>query len=195
MNGKLKNDFVSMLKMTPLYESDNTALQAYYKLLLQMRRVRVLFNLPTWRKNIMGGWYFLGANFVLPFGKHRGGLDVMRDLKNRFKKLKDGVVDPELEIIFNRMGELGLLGSSPNMAVFGDINQSFMDDRRCTCGKAWGWLPKGMQKAQRELGVRQSRIAYHYGFIDDYTKMIAYLTKRENFARRLESNPEGKSAN
>jgi predicted DNA-binding protein YlxM (UPF0122 family) len=195
MNGKaVKNDFVSMLKMTPLYESDNTALQAYYKLLLQMRRVRVLFNLPTWRKNIMGGWYFLGANFVLPFGKHRGGLDVMRDLKNRFKKLKDGVVDPELEIVFNRMGELGLLGSSPNMAVFGDINQSFMDQiDGVPAEKAWGWLPKGMQKAQRELGVRQSRIAYHYGFIDDYTKMIAYLTKRENFARRLESNPEGKA--
>ena len=195
MNGKaVKNDFVSMLKMTPLYESDNTALQAYYKLLLQMRRVRVLFNLPTWRKNIMGGWYFLGANFVLPFGKHRGGLDVMRDLKNRFKKLKDGVVDPELEIVFNRMGELGLLGSSPNMAVFGDINQSFMDQiDGVPAEQAWGWLPKGMQKAQRELGVRQSRIAYHYGFIDDYTKMIAYLTKRENFARRLESNPEGKS--
>ena len=53
MNGKaVKNDFAGMLKQTPLYQSDSKTLQAYYKLLLQMRRVRVLYNLPTWRKNI-----------------------------------------------------------------------------------------------------------------------------------------------
>ena len=195
MNGKaVKNDFVSMLKQTPLYQSDNKALQAYYKLLLQMRRVRVLYNIPTWRKNIMGGWYFLGANFVLPFNKHRGGFTIMKDLSNRFKKMKDGVVDPDLEIVLNRMGELGLLGSSPNMGMFTDINQSFIDQIEGVSPElAWKWLPEGMKKAQRELGTKAARVAYQYGFIDDYTKMIAYLTKRENFAKRLESNPEGKS--
>ena len=195
MNGKaVKNDFVGMLKQTPLYQSDKKAMQAYYKLLLQMRRVRVLYNIPTWRKNIMGGWYFLGANFVLPFNKHRGGLTIMKDLSNRFKKMKDGVVDPDLEIVLNRMGELGLLGSSPNMGMFTDINQSFIDQIEGVSPElAWKWLPEGMKKAQRELGTKAARVAYQYGFIDDYTKMIAYLTKRENFAKRLESNPEGKS--
>ena len=194
MNGKaVKNDFVGMLKQTPLYQSDNKVLQAYYQLLLQMRRVRVLYNLPTWRKNIMGGWYFLGANFVLPFNKHRGGLTVMKDLSNRFKKMKTGQVDPELEVVLNRMGELGLLGSSPNMGMFSDINESFMAQLEGVSPEvAWKWLPEGVKKTQRELGVRAARTAYQYGFIDDYTKMIAYLTKRENFAKRLESNPEGK---
>ena len=195
MNGKaVKNDFAGMLKQTPLYQSDSKALQAYYKLLLQMRRVRVLYNLPTWRKNIMGGWYFLGANFVLPYNKHRGGLTVMKDLQNRFKKMKDGVTDPEIEKILNRMGELGLLGSSPNMGMFTDINQSFMDQLNGVSPEvAWRWLPEGLKQAQRKMGTRAARIAYQYGFIDDYTKMIAYLTKRENFAKRLESNPNGKS--
>jgi hypothetical protein len=197
MTGKaVKNDFVSMLKQTPLYQSDNKVMQGYYKLLLQMRRVRVLYNLPTWRKNIMGGWYFLGANFVLPFNKHRGGLTAMKDLQNRFKKMKDGKLDPEYEAILDRMGELGLLGSSPNMGMFSDINESFMQQLDGVSPEvAWKWLPAGVQKAQRELGVRAARTAYQYGFIDDYTKMIAYLTKRENFAKRLESNPEGKSYN
>jgi len=195
MNGKaVKNDFAGMLKQTPLYQSDSKALQAYYKLLLQMRRVRVLYNLPTWRKNIMGGWYFLGANFVLPYNKHRGGLTVMKDLQNRFKKMKDGVADPEVETVLNRMGELGLLGSSPNMGLFTDINQSFIDQLNGVSPEvAWKWLPEGLKQAQRKMGTRAARIAYQYGFIDDYTKMIAYLTKRENFAKRLASNPEGKS--
>lgn len=195
MNGKaVKNDFVGMLKQTPLYQSDNKALQAYYQLLLQMRRVRVLYNLPTWRKNIMGGWYFLAANFVLPYNKHRGGFTVMKDLKNRFKKMKEGVVDPELELVLNRMGELGLLGSSPNMGMFSDINQSFIDQiEGVSPDVAWNWLPQAVKNAQRKGKTRAARVAYQYGFIDDYTKMIAYLTKRENFAKRLESNPEGKS--
>jgi len=195
MSGKaVKNDFVSMLKQTPLYQSDSKVMQGYYKLLLQMRRVRVLYNMPTWRKNIMGGWYFLGANFVLPYNKHRGGLTAMKDLKNRFKKMKDGKLDPEYEKILDRMGELGLLGSSPNMGMFSDINDSFIQQLEGVSPElAWNWLPAGLKKAQREVGVKAARAAYQYGFIDDYTKMIAYLTKRENFAKRLESNPEGKS--
>jgi hypothetical protein len=49
------------------------------------------------------------------------------------------------------------------------------------------------KSAQRELGIRQARVAYQYGFIDDYTKVVAYLSKRENFAKRLASNPEGRT--
>jgi hypothetical protein len=195
-NKYVKNDFVGMLKMTPLYstEENQKFLQGYYRLLLQMRRVRVLYNLPTWRKNIMGGWYFLAANFVLPYGKERGGLTVMKDLKNRFKKMKEGQVDPELEVVLNRMGELGLLGSSPNMALFGDINDSFMAMiNGQNADTAWGWLPGKIKEANNKLGQKAARVAYQYGFIDDYTKMIAYLTKRENFAKRLESNPDGKA--
>ena len=72
MKGKaIKKDFVSMLKLTPMYQADNKVLQWYYDLLLQMRRVRVLYNLPTWRKNIMGGWYFLMSNGVLPYNQER----------------------------------------------------------------------------------------------------------------------------
>jgi len=195
MNGKaVRNDFVSQLKLTPMYQSDSKFWQGYYNLLLQMRRVRVLYNLPTWRKNIMGGWYFLTANGVMPYNEERGGFTVIQDLRNRFKKMKEGELDPEMEVVLDKMGALGLLGASPNYGILGDINQSYYDMMTgVDPNDAWGWLPQQMQKAQRELGVRQARIAYQYGFIDDYTKMIAYLSKRENFAKRLASNPDGRS--
>jgi hypothetical protein len=195
MNGKaVRNDFVSQLKLTPMYQSDSKFWQGYYNLLLQMRRVRVLYNLPTWRKNIMGGWYFLTANGVMPYNEERGGFTIIQDLRNRFKKMKEGELDPEMEVVLDKMGALGLLGASPNYGMLGDINQSYYDMMTgVDPNDAWGWLPQQMQKAQRELSVRQARIAYQYGFIDDYTKMIAYLSKRENFAKRLASNPDGRS--
>lgn len=195
MNGKaVRNDFVSQLKLTPMYQSDSKFWQGYYNLLLQMRRVRVLYNIPTWRKNIMGGWYFLTANGVMPYNEDRGGFTIIKDLRNRLKKMKDGELDPEMEAFFDRIGALGLLGASPNYGMLGDINQSYYDMMTgVDPNDAWGWLPQQMQKAQRDLGVRQARIAYQYGFIDDYTKMIAYLSKRENFAKRLASNSDGRS--
>lgn len=195
MNGKaVRNDFVSQLKLTPMYQSDSKFWQGYYNLLLQMRRVRVLYNLPTWRKNIMGGWYFLTANGVMPYNKDRGGFTIIKDLRNRLKKMKEGELDPEMEVVLDKMGTLGLLGASPNYGMLGDINQSYYDMMTgADPNDAWAWLPQQMQKAQRELGVRQARVAYQYGFIDDYTKMIAYLSKRENFAKRLASNPDGRS--
>jgi hypothetical protein len=195
MKGKaVRNDFVSMLKLTPMYESDGRPLlQLYYNLLLQMRRVRVLANLPTWRKNIMGGWYFLMANGVLPYNEDRGGFTLIEDLRNRFNKIKNGELDPEMEAVIDHVGSLGLLGASPNLGVLGDMNQSFYDMMLgMDPNDAWAWLPKSIQTAQRKFNVAQSRVAYNYGFIDDYTKIIMYLDKRESFAKRLASNPDGK---
>jgi len=200
MDGKaVSNEFLSMVKQTPMYQAKgedlrDTFLQGYYNTLLQMRKVRVLYNLPTWRKNIMGGWYFLAANGVFGYNADRGGFTVMKDLKNRLKKVRTGETDPEMEAVLDKLAELGLLGASLNQALVGDINSSYYD--MASGGDpnaAWSWLPKYLQEQQKKLGTKSSRIAYQYGFIDDYTKVIAYLHKRENFAKRLASNPEGKS--
>jgi len=195
MYGKaVSKDFLSMVKQTPMYSSDRKITQAYFATLLQMRKVRVLYNLPTWRKNIMGGWYFLAANGIIGYNKHRGGLTVMKDLKNRLKKVRTGETDPEMEALLDKVGGLGLLGASLNAALVGDINQSYYD--MASGGNpndAWQWLPTYLQEKQKQLGTKASRIAYQYGFIDDYTKLIAYLDKRENFAKRLSTNPDGKS--
>lgn len=200
MDGKaVSNEFLSMVKQTPMYQAKgedlrDTFLQGYYNTLLQMRKVRVLYNLPTWRKNIMGGWYFLAANGVFGYNADRGGLTVMKDLKNRLKKVRTGETDPEMEAVLDKLAELGLLGASLNQALVGDINSSYYD--MASGGDpnaAWSWLPKYLQEQQKKLGTKSSRIAYQYGYIDDYTKVIAYLHKRENFAKRLASNPEGKS--
>ena len=195
MYGKaVSNEFLGMIKQSPMYSSDNKFGQAYYSTLLQMRKVRVLYNLPTWRKNIMGGWYFLAANGIIGYNKQRGGLTVMKDLRNRLKKIRTGEVDPELETLLDKVAGLGLLGASLNAALVGDINQSYYE--MASGGDpnaAWDWLPKYLQEKQKQLGTKASRIAYQYGFIDDYTKLIAYLSKRENFAKRLPTNPDGKS--
>jgi len=187
MHGKwVANDFLSLFQQTPLYESNNVALKFYYKQLLQLRRVRVLYNLPTWRKNIMGGWYFLFANGVLPYNSARGGMTLFKDFANRMRKWKTGEYDADTEAVFDELAELGLLGASINAGLLGSINQSYMDMYNdVNPNKAWSWLNR--------LNTKGSRIGYQYGAIDDYTKMIAYLYKRENFAKRLASNPEGKS--
>ena len=187
MYGKwVANDFLSLFQQTPLYESNNVALKFYYKQLLQLRRVRVLYNLPTWRKNIMGGWYFLFANGVLPYNSARGGMTLFKDFANRMRKWKTGEYDADTEAVFDELAELGLLGASINAGLLGSINQSYMDMYNdVNPNKAWSWLNR--------LNTKGSRIGYQYGAIDDYTKMIAYLYKRENFAKRLASNPEGKS--
>lgn len=187
MYGKwVSNDFLSLFKQTPLYDSNNKILSLYYKQLLQLRRVRVLYNLPTWRKNIMGGWYFLFANGVLPYNSARGGLTLFKDFGNRIKKWKNGEFDPETEAIFDEMGQEGLLGASLNAGLLGELNNSYMQMFQDTPpNKAWAWLDR--------MNTKGARLGYQYGAIDDYTKMIAYLAKRENFAKRIASNPEGKA--
>jgi hypothetical protein len=179
----INNDFVEALKMTPLYAAKNQGMRIYYGILLQMRRTRVLYNLPTWRKNIMGGWYFLAANGILPIGENLGGYNVIKDLRTRLKKMKDGeYTDPQIQEYFETAAKYGLLGSSINLAMFDNINDSFYAQMSGeNPNKAWGWMKQ-----------KSKDLAYQYGAIDDYTKLVGFLAKRENFAKRLASNPEGK---
>ena len=190
MNGKyVSNDFLQLFKQTPLYSSDSVGMQAYYAILLQLRRIRVLYNLPTWRKNIMGGYYFLMLNGVFPYNKARGGFTFLKDTKNRFKKLRTGEFDPETQADFEEMGQNGLLGASVNAGLFQDINNSFINSLNGeNPSDSWSWLAKLKNTAKEKA----SRLGYQYGAIDDYTKFVAYTSKRENFAKRLASNPEGK---
>jgi hypothetical protein len=191
MNGKyVSNDFLQLFKQTPLYSSDSVGMQAYYAILLQLRRIRVLYNLPTWRKNIMGGYYFLMLNGVFPYNKARGGFTFLKDTRNRFKKLRTGQFDdPKTQADFEEMGQNGLLGASVNAGLFQDINNSFINSLNGeNPSDSWSWLAKLNNTAKEKA----SRLGYQYGAIDDYTKFVAYTSKRENFAKRLASNPEGK---
>ena len=194
MNGKyVSNDFLELFKQTPLYSSDSRFMQAYFAVLLQLRRIRVLYNLPTWRKNIMGGYYFLMLNGVFPYNKARGGFTFLKDTKNRFRKLRTGQFDdPETQADFEEMGQNGLLGASVNAGLFQDINNSFMNSLNGeNPSDSWSWLAK-LNNTRKSLRQTASRFGYQYGAIDDYTKFVAYTYKRENFAKRLASNPEGK---
>ena len=191
MYGKyVSNDFLELFKQTPLYSTDSPYMQAYFSVLLQLRRIRVLYNLPTWRKNIMGGYYFLMLNGVFPYNKARGGFTYLKDTRNRFRKLRTGQFDAETEATFDEMGQNGLLAGSVNAGLFQDINNSFINSLNGEkVSDSWSWLSRLKNTAKEKA----SRLGYQYGAIDDYTKFVAYTSKRENFAKRLASNPEGKS--
>lgn len=190
-------DFKNALKMSAMYMADTNkawgpVVNVYYKILLQLRRNSVLRNLPTWRKNIMGGWYFLFTNGVFPvtIGPSASKVNAAVELKNRAKKLFTGEYDAYWSEIEERVAPYGLLGGSVDMALVGDIGQSYFKMYEGeNVGDAWSWVKqktKGLKDTDR-------RMAYHYGAIDDYTKMVAYVAKRENFAKRMAFNPEGKS--
>lgn len=190
-------DFKNALKMSAMYMADSNKkpspiFTVYYKILLQLRRNAVLNNLATWRKNIMGGWYFLFANGVFPvtLGPSSSRVNPAAELKNRAKKLFTGEYDAYWSEIEERVAPYGLLGGSVNMALMGDIGQSYLKMYEGEdVGNSWAWL----KKKTKGLSDFQSRQAQHYGAIDDYTKMVAYVAKRENFAKRMAFNPEGKS--
>lgn len=190
-------EFKNALKMSAMYVASSNrgwgaAINVYYKVLLQLRRNAVLNNLATWRKNIMGGWYFLFSNGVFPvtLGPASSKVNTAVELKNRAKKLYTGEYDAFWSEVEERVAPYGLLGGSVNMALMGDIGQSYLKMYEGEdVGTAWSWV----KKKTKSLNDMQSRQAYHYGAIDDYTKMVAYVAKRENFAKRMAFNPEGKS--
>lgn len=184
----VRNQFTEVLNQTPLYSTKGLA--GYYKILLQMRRTRVIYNAATWVKNILGGYYFQAANGILPIGDNLDGYNIMKDLKVRLSKMAKGEFDPETQKLVNETAELGLLGSSLNAALFRDINDAYIAQMEgATADKAWSFL----EKVNRQGKIISEKLVYQYGAIDDYTKIVAFAIKRENFAKRLASNPEGRS--
>jgi hypothetical protein len=175
INGKyVQAEIFEMLSSRPILQSDNAVLDAYFKGLKVMRKSKVVWNLPTWRKNLTGGVFFIAANGIL-------NPRFAKDLKNRIDRTRKGEANPEIEQLLSEMAELGLKGMDVNAGLI-DLNDAainMMFDGDINAAEAH------LQKMWNKLKNTDAKLAEKYAAIDDYTKLIIYRVERESFAKKL----------
>jgi hypothetical protein len=183
LNGKwVRADLFEILTEEPLYQSDFAPLQLYFNILKVARKSKVVYNVPTWRKNITGGWYTMLANGVFY------NQNMLEDLANRFKQLrgsafgKDALSD-EVNESLKVMGEYGLLGTSvdANMVGLMDITMTAAVTGQDLDSKAKTLFDKFIGKGKSI----DKWATENYSFIDDYTKLIIFRQEVEATAMKL----------
>ena len=203
LNGKyVRADLFEVISDEALFTVANTntlagkALQGYFNTLILARKSKVIWNIPTWRKNLTGGWFTMLANGVL-FNPN-----VIQDMINRSKVLlgtakgKD-LLDKETTEFLEIMGEYGLLGSSvdANFIGFMDITYGSANSGGISDGKLKTWLDKvGMSFKRFDKWSTEN-----YSFVDDYTKLIIFrqeipLTARKLYGKEFETLNDSEKA-
>ena len=175
LNGKwVHAELAEMMDRKPLMQSDIPIIDGYFKVLKLARKSKVIWNLPTWRKNLTGGWYFIAANgYVNP--------QFYKDLKARKDRMTKGEADPEIEALLKEMATVGLIGA--------DINANLIDVSDAAINmivdpdeaQAQSLLTKVFNKARK----LDQRAAEKYASVDDYTKLIIYRKEKEVFSQKL----------
>jgi hypothetical protein len=166
-------DVFEVINNENIYAAESIAGKLYFNTLKMSRKTKVLYNLPTWRKNITGGWQIILANGVI-------NPRVVQDLVKRGAFLA-GKEMPEVTELMDRMAELGLSGGDVNANIISGINAMYIST---VTGDV-----KLAEKASSYLKSLDSRIAEKYSAIDDYTKMIIFREKRDTFAKKLYGKP------
>jgi hypothetical protein len=166
-------DVFDVINNEDIYSSDNMFMQGYFNMLKMSRKTKVIYNLPTWRKNITGGWQIMMANGVL-------NPSVITDLINRTKFLA-GKEDPEVAALLDRMAEFGLIGTDVNANIIGGVNAIYVST---LTGDA-----KMLEKASSYIKSVDAKLGEKYSAIDDYTKMIIFRNKRDNAAKKMFGKP------
>ena len=175
LNGKwVHADLAEMMDRKPLMQSDIAIFDAYFKTLKLARKSKVIWNLPTWRKNLTGGWYFIAANGYV-------NAEFYKDLMNRRKRLFKGEADPEIEELIKEMATVGLIGADVRAnlidvsdAAFNMIVDPDEAQAQSILTKTWNKAKKLDQRAQEK-----------YASVDDYTKLIIYRKEKEVFSQKL----------
>ena len=175
LNGKwVHAELAEMLDRKPLMQSDIPVIDGYFKILKLARKSKVVWNLPTWRKNLTGGWFFIAANgYVNP--------QFYKDLKARKDRMIKGEADPEIEALIKEMATVGLIGADINANLIdvsdASINMIVDPDEAA----AQSLLTKVWNKARK----LDQRAGEKYGSVDDYTKLIIYRKEKEVFSQKL----------
>jgi hypothetical protein len=163
-----------MLQSKPLLQAENAVLNAYFKGLKVMRKSKVVWNLPTWRKNLTGGMFFIAANGVL-------NPAFLKDFKNRIDRTRKGEANPEIESLLKEMSELGLIGADVNAGLI-DVNDAAMN---VLFDEDFNGAEAHLNKIWTKVKNTDAKLAEKYAAIDDYTKLIIYRVERESFAKKL----------
>ena len=175
INGKyVKTEIFEMLQSKPLLQAENAVLNAYFKGLKVMRKSKVVWNLPTWRKNLTGGMFFIAANGVL-------NPAFLKDFKNRIDRTRKGEANPEIESLLKEMSELGLIGADVNAGLI-DVNDAAMN---VLFDEDFNGAEAHLKKIWTKVKNTDAKLAEKYAAIDDYTKLIIYRVERESFAKKL----------
>ena len=175
INGKyVKTEIFEMLQSKPLLQAENAVLNAYFKGLKVMRKSKVVWNLPTWRKNLTGGMFFIAANGVL-------NPAFLKDFKNRIDRTRKGEANPEIESLLKEMSELGLIGADVNAGLI-DVNDAAMN---VLFDEDFNGAEAHLKKVWTKVKNTDAKLAEKYAAIDDYTKLIIYRVERESFAKKL----------
>lgn len=176
LNGKyVQSEIFEMLESQPLLQSENAIINFYFKGLKIMRKTKVVYNIPTWRKNWTGGWFFMAANGVV---NPRMGQDVL----NRANRLFKDKENPEVKALFDEMSKNGLYAADVTAGLI-DLNDAaiglmFTEE---PIGKYETKLKKWFNKAKKT----DKTLGQKYAQIDDYTKLVIYRVERKSFARKL----------
>lgn len=175
LNGKyVHKDVFDAITDRRLYDSEAAWFQTYLNILLLGRKTKVIYNIPTWRKNLTGGWWTMMANGVI-------NPEFIQDLGRRGKLLRDKRVDAETEALLDIMAEFGLLGQGVNANLIGGVNAMY---ERAAIGSDMDYL-NSMQKLGERVKGFDRWLGDKYSSVDDYTKLVVFRKEIKSYAIKL----------
>jgi len=173
LNGRyVHKDVFEALVDPKIYEGTQWWSDAYFSILLAARKSKVLYNIPTWRKNLTGGWYTIMANGVMD-------PNFIKNMQRRAEMMIKGETDPEWETLIDVAAANGLMNQSVNANLMGFIDVMYTraskeDDYRTAFQKASD-LIKGFDQKAGSL----------YASVDDHTKLVIFQSELKSQAMKL----------
>lgn len=175
LNGKyVHKDVFEAITDPQLYSAETAWFQTYLNILLLARKSKVIYNVPTWRKNLTGGWYTMMANGVV-------NPSFFSDMRRRTQLLLDKRADPETEAILDIMAKYGLLGQGVDANLIGAVNVMYT---RPSTGNDMEYLNAFQKLGERVKGF-DTKLGNKYASVDDYTKLVVFRSEIKSFALKL----------
>jgi len=173
LNGRyVHKDIFEALVDPRIYEGNQWWSDIYFKTLLAARKSKVIYNLPTWRKNLTGGWYTIMANGVV-------NASFISDMQNRAKLMIKGEVDPETEQLIDLAAKYGLMGQSVNANLMGFIDVMYSRANND------GDYRNAYEKVSDAIAGFDQKVGGLYASVDDYTKLIVFRSELDSQAGKL----------
>ena len=175
LNGKyVHTDIFEAIVDPEIYSAETAWLQTYFNILLLSRKSKVIYNLPTWRKNLTGGWYTMMANGVI-------NPEFFKDMGRRTQLLLDRRADTETETFLDIMARYGLLGQGVDANLIGAVNVMY---KRAATGTDLEYLTSMQRLGEKVKGI-DAQLGNKYASVDDYTKLVVFRSEIKSFAIKL----------
>jgi hypothetical protein len=175
LNGRyVHRDVYEAITDQKIYDSDNIWMSGYLTTLKLARKSKVIYNLPTWRKNLTGGWYTMAANGVV-------NPQFVIDLKRRAELFAKGETDAETEALIKIMGDNGIIGQDVNANLLGFTNAIYSRGLTGTDADYKSYV----KRAKDVIKNFDAVVGQKYSAVDDYTKLVIFRSEIQSFAKKL----------